>query len=253
MGVVHADAFPRAALNDDLMACRDQLAYAGGHETDTVFVDLDLAWNANSHDSPQAPAQIPARQPQRSQLARWRFAKCVPIGGRYGRICCIMAKARKIPAPLPLDRYDRAILAWLQQNARTTNAKLAEQVSLSESACLRRVRALEQSGLIQGYTALIDQHLAGYPVNVFVSITLDRQSQSGLDSFENAVRRIPEVMECYLMTGEHDYLLRIVVADLDDFERVHAQHLTRLPSVIRIQSSFAMRTVTRSLTLPAWR
>ena len=95
------------------------------------------------------------------------------------------------------------------------------------------MRALEESGLIEGYTALIDQHKAGFPVNVFVSITLDRQSQAGLEAFESAVRRVPEGMECYLMTGEHDYLLRLVVADMADFERVHNQHLTRLPGVAR--------------------
>src|SRR2546428_195360 len=115
---------------------------------------------------------------------------------------------------MDLDRYDRAILRLLQQDARITNTLLAGKVSLSESACLRRVRALEESGLIQGYTALIDQHKAGFPANVFVSITLDRQSQAGLEAFESAVRKVPEVMECYLMTGEYDYLLRIVVAEL---------------------------------------
>ena len=151
---------------------------------------------------------------------------------------------------MELDRYDRAILRLLQQDARMTNASLAAQVSLSESACLRRVRGLEESGLIEGYTALVDQQRAGFPVNVFVSITLDRQSRTGLEAFESAVRRVPEVMECYLMTGEHDYLLRLVVADLADFERIHNQHLTRLPSVARVHSSFAMRTVTRSRTLP---
>ena len=153
---------------------------------------------------------------------------------------------------MDLDRYDRAILRLLQQDARITNTLLASKVSLSESACLRRVRALEESGIIEGYTALIDQHKAGFPVNVFVSITLDRQSQPGLEAFENAVRKVPEVMECYLMTGEHDYLLRLVVADMADFERLH-QHLTRLPSVARVQSSFAMRIVTRSRSLPAAR
>ena len=151
---------------------------------------------------------------------------------------------------MELDRYDRAIVKQLQEDARITNALLAEKVSLSESACLRRVRALEESGLIEGYTALIDQQKAGYPVNVIVTITLDRQHQSGLEAFESAVRKIPEVMECYLMTGEHDYFLRLVVADLADFERVHNQHLTRLPSVARVQSSFAMRTVTRSRSIP---
>ena len=167
-----------------------------------------------------------------------------------GRICDKLRFLWQNPAPMELDRYDRAILRLLQQDARITNARLASEVSLSESACLRRVRALEESGLIEGYTALINQQKAGYPVNVFVSITLDRQSQSGLTAFETAVRRIPEVMECYLMTGEHDYLLRIVVADLADFERVHSQHLTRLPSVVSVQSSFAMRTVTRAAALP---
>jgi len=151
---------------------------------------------------------------------------------------------------IELDRFDRAILQQLQQDARITNAALAEKVSLSESASLRRVRALEESGLIQGYTAVIDQQKAGFPVNVFVTITLDRQSQAGLEAFEHAVRKVPGVMECYLMTGEHDYMLRLVVADLADFERIHHHHLTRLPRVVRVQSSFAMRTVTRSTALP---
>jgi Lrp/AsnC family transcriptional regulator, leucine-responsive regulatory protein len=159
-------------------------------------------------------------------------------------------KSVKDSCSMDLDRYDRAILRLLQEDARMTNALLASRVSLSESACLRRVRALEESGLVQGYTALVDQQRAGFPVNVFVSITLDRQSQTGLEAFESAVRRVPEVMECYLMTGEHDYLLRLVVTDLADFERIHNQHLTRLPSVARVHSSFAMRTVTRSRTLP---
>src|ERR1700674_795026 len=125
---------------------------------------------------------------------------------------------------MELDRYDRAILRLLQQDARITNTLLAGKVSLSESACLRRVRALEECGLIEGYNSLIDQHKAGFPVNVFVSITLDRQSQSGLEAFENAVRKVPEVMECYLMTGEHDYLLRLGGADLADFEPNHNRH-----------------------------
>src|ERR1700676_1591469 len=101
---------------------------------------------------------------------------------------------------MELDSYDRAILRLLQQDARIPNTLLAGKVGLSESACLRRVRALEESGLIEGYTALIDQHKAGFPVNVFVSITLDRQSQARLEALESAVRKVPEGMECYLMT-----------------------------------------------------
>lgn len=151
---------------------------------------------------------------------------------------------------MPRDRIDRLILETLQRDARITNAALADKVSLSESACLRRVRALESSGLISGYGARIDQVKAGLPVNVFVSITLDRQDQADLQTFEEAVRRIPEVMECYLMTGDFDYLLRVVVADTADFERVHSKYLTQLPHVARVHSSFALRSVARVHVLP---
>jgi Lrp/AsnC family leucine-responsive transcriptional regulator len=149
-----------------------------------------------------------------------------------------------------LDRFDRAILQALQHDGRIANSTLAERVHLSESACLRRVRALEQAGLIEGYTAILNQQKAGCPVNVFVSITLDRQDEPDLRKFEDAVRRIPEVMECYLMTGDYDYVLRVVVADTADFERVHSKHLTRLPGVARVHSSFALRTVQKARELP---
>lgn len=149
-----------------------------------------------------------------------------------------------------LDRSDRAILQALQRNGRIPNSELAERVNLSESACLRRVRALEEAGLIEGYAALINQEKAGYSVNVFVNITLDRQDQTDLRAFEDAVRKIPEVMECYLMTGDFDFLVRVVVADTADFERVHSKHLTRLPGVARVHSSFALRTVQKSRELP---
>ena len=149
-----------------------------------------------------------------------------------------------------LDRFDRAILQALQLDGRIANSALAERVHLSESACLRRVRALEQSGLIEGYAAILNQQKAGCPVNVFVSITLDRQDEPDLRKFEDAVRRIPEVMECYLMTGDYDYVVRVVVADTADFERVHSKHLTRLPGVARVHSSFALRTVQKARELP---
>lgn len=149
-----------------------------------------------------------------------------------------------------LDRFDRAILKALQLDGRMPNSALAERVNLSESACLRRVRALEEIGLIEGYTALINQEKAGYPVNVFVNITLDRQDQTDLHAFEEAVRKIPEVMECYLMTGDFDYLVRVVVSDTADFERLHSRHLTRLPGVARVHSSFALRPVQKARELP---
>ena len=149
-----------------------------------------------------------------------------------------------------LDRCDRAIVRLLQQDGRMPNARLAERVSLSESSCLRRVKALEAAGLIEGYTALVNQQKAGFPVNVFVSLTLQRQDQTDLQSFEAAVRSIPQVMECYLMTGEYDYLVRVAVADMADFERVHNDALTRLPGVARVHSSIALRSVKRSQELP---
>jgi DNA-binding Lrp family transcriptional regulator len=151
---------------------------------------------------------------------------------------------------MTLDKIDRAILGRLQRNGRMSNTELANAIGLSESACLRRVRALESAGVIEGYAALVSERQLGLGMNVFVSLTLDRQEQGGLQAFEAAIRRIPEVMECYLMTGEHDYLVRLVVANLEDFERVHRQHLTRLPHVARVHTSFAVRTVQKSAELP---
>jgi DNA-binding Lrp family transcriptional regulator len=149
-----------------------------------------------------------------------------------------------------LDRYDTAILAALQRDGRISNVQLAGLVSLSESACLRRVRALEQSGLIERYVALLNQKQAGLSGTVFVQIALRREEQSELAAFEAAVRNIPEVMECYLMTGEFDYLLRVVISDMADFERLHNESLTRLPGVARVNSSVAIRTVRKTTELP---
>jgi DNA-binding Lrp family transcriptional regulator len=149
-----------------------------------------------------------------------------------------------------IDRTDRSILHELQLDGRLTNATLAQRVNLSESACLRRVRRLEEAGLIRGYVGLVDQSSAGYPDNVFVRITLTSQQQDDLKSFETAVRQIPEVMECYLMSGDADYLVRVIVADSRDYERVHSQHLTRLPGVDRVHSSFALRTVIKKTEIP---
>ena len=151
---------------------------------------------------------------------------------------------------MKLDRYDHAILSVLQRNGRVSNVELAKHISLSESATLRRVRALEESGLVEGYVAVLNQAEAGLGGNVFVNITLKRQDEADLRAFEKAVQKLSSVMECYLMTGEYDYLLRVVVADVADFERVHSRHLTRLPGVARVHSSFALRTVLKSNELP---
>ena len=149
-----------------------------------------------------------------------------------------------------IDDHDRAIVEALQLDGRMSNVELAAEVNLSESACLRRLRALEKGGLIERYAAIVDPVQAGVPGNVFVHITLKSQEQEDLLAFETAVRKVPEVMECYLMTGEFDYLIRVVIADTADFERIHSETLTRLPCVDRVQSSFALRSVRKSSTLP---
>ena len=151
---------------------------------------------------------------------------------------------------MKLDRYDTLILDALQKNGRISNVQLANLVNLSESACLRRVRSLEDSGIIDRYAALVSQPKVGLSGNVFVHIGLHREEESELAAFEEAVRNIPEVMECYLMTGEFDYLLRVVVSDMADFERLHRDALTRLPGVARVNSSFAIRTVQKKTELP---
>ena len=151
---------------------------------------------------------------------------------------------------MTLDRYDRLILDALQKDGRISNVQLASRVRLSESACLRRVRALEQTGIIDRYAALVSQPRVGLSGNVFVHIGLHREEERELAAFEDAVRNIPEVMECYLMTGEFDYLLRVVVSDMADFERLHRDALTRLPGVARVNSSVAIRTVQKKTELP---
>ncbi len=151
---------------------------------------------------------------------------------------------------MKLDNFDRSILTALQKDGRISNVDLAELVNLSESACLRRVRRLEDNGFIERYAALLDQRQAGLSGTVFVHIALHREEQSELAAFEAAVQNLPEVMECYLMTGEFDYLLRVVVSDMADFERVHNESLTRLPGVARVNSSVAIRTVRKTTELP---
>jgi DNA-binding Lrp family transcriptional regulator len=149
-----------------------------------------------------------------------------------------------------LDARDRAILKLLQQDGRITNAELADRVHLSPSACLRRVKLLEESGLVKGTVMLLDETAAGLPGAAFVFVTLDQQGRQSLDAFETAVSRHPEILECYLLAGTADYLLRVVFADTADFERIHRNVLTILPGVVRVQSTLALRTVKRTTELP---
>ena len=149
-----------------------------------------------------------------------------------------------------LDDRDRAILAALQENGRLSNVELAERVNLSPSACHRRVRLLEAGGLIAGTVTLLDQEACGKPGTAFVEIKLERQDRQALDAFEAVVAAVPEVMECYLVAGPSDYLIRTVFADTAEFERIHGEILTRLPGVIRVETTFALRTVKRTTSMP---
>ena len=151
---------------------------------------------------------------------------------------------------MTIDDRDRSILRLLQKDGRLTNAELADKVNLSASACLRRVRALEEAGFIAGYSAVLDEAVVGLPGVAFILVTLDQQGRAALDRFEAAVSRHPEILECYLLAGAADYLVRVAYADSRDFERIHTAILTQLPGVTRVQSTLALRTVKKTTALP---
>ena len=149
-----------------------------------------------------------------------------------------------------LDPTDRRILSVLQKEGRISNADLAARINLSASACHRRVQRLEETGLIRGYVALLDARKLERPTTVFVEITLSGQADELLDAFERAVRQIPDVLECHLMAGSADYLLKVVAKDTDDFARIHRQRLAKLPGVQQMHSSFSLKTVAQTTALP---
>ena len=151
---------------------------------------------------------------------------------------------------MELDQLDRRILGVLQKKGRISNAELSETVNLSASACHRRVQRLEEDGYIRDYVALLSARKMKVPTTVFVEITLSGQADEVLDAFEKAVARIPDVLECHLMAGTADYILKVVAEKTEDFARIHRQHLSRLPGVAQMQSSFALRTVFKTTALP---
>ena len=151
---------------------------------------------------------------------------------------------------MKVDQIDRRILNVLQRCGRISNADLAEKVNLSASACHRRVQRLEKDGFIKDYVALLDPRKLEVPTTVFVEITLSAQADEVLENFEKAVARIPDVLECHLMAGTADYILKVVAENTEDFARIHRQYLTRLPGVAQMQSSFALRTVFKTTALP---
>ena len=150
-----------------------------------------------------------------------------------------------------MDRIDRHILRLLRVDGRMSNQELAAAVGLSPSACLRRVRLLEEAGVIQGYMAIVSLPEDADAVVAIVRITLERQTEEYLRRFEQAVRQHPEIRECYLMTGDVDYNLRVATASAADYEDLHTNILSRLPGVARIQSSIAMRNVLKGGRRPA--
>jgi Lrp/AsnC family leucine-responsive transcriptional regulator len=145
--------------------------------------------------------------------------------------------------PANLDTIDQGILRELQNNGRTSVQELSQRVGLSPSPCARRIRMLEDAGIIAGYHAMIDETKAGFPFSVFVSVKLDRQVDDTLKEFETAIRTYPEVVDCWLMTGNRDYLLRVAVRDISEFEYFLTGKLTKVSSVASIESSIPLRRV----------
>ncbi len=151
---------------------------------------------------------------------------------------------------MEIDETDRRILKTLQKAGRLSNSDLADKINLSPSACHRRVQRLESEGIIKDYVALLDPRKIDRKTTVFVEITLSGQADAVLDGFERAVALIPDVLECHLMAGTADYMLKVVASDTDDFARIHRQFLSRLPHVSQMQSSFALRTVFKTTAMP---
>ena len=144
---------------------------------------------------------------------------------------------------MTLDTIDRSILSELQRNGRISNHALAEKVGLSASACSRRLDHLEKSGIIRGYHARVSNRSLGHTLTAIVHISLSGQFQKTLDEFEAAVRLCPNVLVCYLLSGEYDYILRVAAKDLADYERIHREWLSALPHVVKIVTSFSLREV----------
>ncbi len=149
-----------------------------------------------------------------------------------------------------MDLYDRKILRALQRDGRVTNKDLAEQVSLSQAPCWRRVDALEKQGLIKGYTAIVDQDMLGLNITAFAQISLDNHHQETVEQFDRGIQQWPEILECHATSGESDYLLKIVARDMNDYNQLIYEKILRLPSIRSINTSFSMQQKKRTSHLP---
>lgn len=152
---------------------------------------------------------------------------------------------------MKIDRYDRRILEILQQEGRISNQELAERIGLSQSPCLRRVRALEENGMIRGYRALLDAKKLGLTLYALIHISMDRHTPERFANFEKKIRALPEVLECLLITGqEADYQLKVVVSDMDAYQALLLDKITRIEGVTGVHSSFVLRQVVMRTSLP---
>ncbi len=151
---------------------------------------------------------------------------------------------------MSLDRTDYRILHHIQNDGRIANTELADAIGLSPSPCLRRVKALESDGVVKRYVGIVDAHAVGLPINAFVNVSLRSQEKAALEKFQTKVSSYPEVMECYLMTGTSDYLLRVVMPDLESYEQFLVEKLTRISGIANIQTSFALKPIVQRTGLP---
>lgn len=151
---------------------------------------------------------------------------------------------------MKLDQIDHAILRYLQEDARITNADLAEKVGLSPTPCLRRLRRLETDGIIKGYHAELNREMLGVNVTVIILVKLEREDDTTLREFEAAIKKRPEVMECYLVTGKFDYFIRVVIPSLSAYETFLSETILRMPKVATVESSFTLREVERKVVMP---
>ncbi|EPE97563.1 MULTISPECIES: Lrp/AsnC family transcriptional regulator [Rhizobium] len=149
-----------------------------------------------------------------------------------------------------MDEKDRQIISTLQRDGRLSNQELSEKVALSPSPCLRRLRLLEENGVIKGYTAIVDEEAYGLPITAFVRIRLERHSEAAIAAFERKVRSIDNIQDCYVMTGEADYLLRVLVQSLKDYEQFVRQQLHNIEGIAGIDTSFAYATVKKTTVFP---
>jgi len=149
-----------------------------------------------------------------------------------------------------LDKTDSLILRHIQSDAKITNSDLADKIGLSPSPCLRRVKALEEQGVIQRYAGIVDPTLVGLPISVFITVRLREQGRPALEEFESQINDYEEIMECYLMTGTSDYLIRVIVADVESYEQFLLDKISNIPGVGNIESSFSLKRVIYRTELP---